>query len=312
VVAPDPKSGWYYTHSRGVLLSLGLLGIALIVVSREIASRPLGDVGSSLGDAAIVSAVIGGLIERPLKRKFALEIAKDVFLTLFGVSAPSEYVRALEAVCRTDRLSYGVTWDITFTWFVPGEILQVTMQARNSLLNIGSKSWVPSDLWLMASVAQSPGSHFEQYEADITPSEGAPTRIPSKTKHELLEVQSRPAEDGSISIESSRLLQGHADILPGYSLRISMTGVAYLRPTGMIPLIHSYPSMKTSLILRGDALQDIVLRLHNGTALLEPSIDTDGSIKYVDDTLTMPGSTIRVGYDIRESYLSRLLAVNSL
>jgi hypothetical protein len=280
----------------GWLALIGLIGVALIVLASVFElGEPLESASKAVGEALIVTGLLGVIVEPPLRRLFAEDVARDAFLTLFGVNAPREYLEALEEVCRTDRLSFGVTWQVTIEWHDP-TVLKLVLEAHNTLSNIGSKPMHPHRIWLMPSSEGAPPSFFRRLQYEIRDAEERVIYPPPLEKDELEVLVERVAGGGIVG-PPDRLFREHV-VPPRGAITTALTGELYLRTPAVVPLASKYPSLKTSFIVRGPALADINVAVKSGSMELNgrPSTDSAGRpvLSFEADRLTLPEHTYRL------------------
>jgi hypothetical protein len=280
---------------RWPLLFLLLGGIGLLILAESVDfGSPAKEILKGLAEGLVVAAILGALVERPLRRIFAEEIAEDVFLTIFGMHAPREYIRGLERVCRTDRLSYDVGWTISVDWHERPTTLAVRMDCHNQVFNIGREPQVPKGLWLMGSAPGTPGSRFARYEMSIGDADNREGRRWLFNEDELAKLAIGRGTD--ISIEREELLGANVTVPPGGYTRSVTTGLIYLALPGVIPLVQNYPALKVRFEFGGGALGELDLKLQSGTETIDLD-GSDGRLKGETKDLALPGSTFQLRFN---------------
>jgi hypothetical protein len=279
------------------LAGLVVAGVALIIVAVivDLGIDDVNHVVKAVGEALIVTGLIGAIVERPLRRVFADEVARDTFMTLFGINAPKEYLEGLESVLRTDRLSWDHSWYITLDWHDQPTLLRVRLQATNDSTNIGSSEMKLGGIWLMPSSDGAPACRFERLEIAVRDRDGQ-TR-----KHEQLEAkelaQIVAAKATGLAAEADDVY-GEMRIEPGGQLTTTLVGEVYLRLPILVPMTQRYPSLKSGFTIAGSALDALDVRVRSGVDTLDVRTEKDraGETRYVFETngLTLPGHTFRL------------------
>ena len=255
---------------------------------------------SAHAEGAIVAAILGLVIERPLRRIFAQDIARDVFLTIFGIRAPRAYIEGLEDVCRTDHLSYNVVWHISFAWHRAPSVLAVEMECRNRIHNIGSEPFIPKGLWLMGSPRDTPGSRFLRYQMDLAQPDKSVRSLPSLDDKALGKIAN--TDEGDVAIDREKLLGPNVAIEPGGHTSSVTVGLVYLDLPGLIPLVQNYPALKVEFEFDGGALQDLNLRVQTGRDELILR-EVEGRLACETQKLALPGAAFLVRLSHRNAPL---------
>ena len=293
--AQSAEPSWVAKHSTALLLTLGAAGVALILVAalnHKVNASEWREVCFSVGEALIVSSLLGLSIDPFLRRKFADEIAHDVFLTLFGIRAPTDYVLGLESLCRTDRLSHGAIWEVNLEWFDDQRLVKAEICVRNTIKVIGSTDWEPNDPWLISSAVGSPGSVWTLYEATIVAGDGTVSHVPRISNDRITGVSN---DTGVGLILPVRDIVGSLTVPSGSEYQVTMVGELYFLAQGSIPLVHSSPALNTTFIVRGSALADLDVTLSDGASVLKPkSTSNDSELHFSKPTLSLTGATFRL------------------
>lgn len=266
---------------------------------------------SSAADALLVAGLLGLVVEYPLKRRFAEEIARDTFLTLFDVKAPQDYTIALGNVCRTDHLCPSMTWEIVINWLDKPDSVQVEITSRRSVRNIGLTPAALQSVWLMPSSKGLPQSYFQSYTAEIQGPDDKVERLETLKQDALAELAT-PAGNflrSGLAIPADSLY-GKKVVPPGATFASTTVGVVHLGVPGMVPLVMRYPAMRVDFILEGNALEELNVHVASAFGSVPQSgppsgeegpLDRPGVQRYLVQSLSLPGSTYRLEFVLKES-----------
>jgi hypothetical protein len=288
------------------LLTVGmaLVGIGLIIARTTswpaTASDSLVELEGTIGEALLVAALLAGTVDRYVKARFAKEVGRDVAVTLFGISAPEEYVRELHnVITATKIIDYGEWW-ISLEWLTSDTILKVTIRNVNRGRNISNKTLAPSPLWLRGSV---PGrkSHFLSYSVET--SRSIDKRAIDINRFGMEEEQLAPnerIEGGAVRIDV-KAVPGAITIGRGDQYRSELTGRIFCQSQDVLPLIQNAPTLRQSLHVSGGALSDLRINVWQGIAPLQPgkSGPGDDDLHFAVDGLALRGQPLLLSWDRR-------------
>jgi hypothetical protein len=249
--------------------------------------------------------VIGGLVDYRARRRFALDIGKDVFLTLFAGAAPQKYVRELEGVCRADKLCSGTQWTIDFGWVESEEIdilhriVELNMSVQNEAKNISFRAWSEDELWVTHSVSESPGSRFLSYKSNIP---GGEHSEPIDWDEETLKKLTTSNQDGSKTVHFDDETIRKLNVPPGGSHNYKTKAIVYQRSIGAIPLVTDCPVLGHTLTLSGSALKDLSVEVRLGITAIRPKAGNGSSTMpiYEIEGLTLAGTAILVQWQPKD------------
>jgi hypothetical protein len=303
-------------RTPGILLAVssGLCIVSGVTIFIEpISSLPWATDIRSLVQAILPAVLIGGILDYRVRQRFAVDIGRNAFLTLFGIQAPPKYVAELERICRTDRLSTGMEWHVDVSWFKPNHVLRVHISLENFVQNISMHPVMPADLWLSHSIPETPGSHFDKYEGRVIIDDNGCNSVSHLVSWNARKLRALESinEDGSVSVPSAKVM-GRSMVPPNGCYSYSMAGTIYQRAIANIPLITTSPALRQRLTLAGDALKDLGVEVNVGPYTLDPLKNRDKTDEriYSLDHLTLAGTTIRVQWQPIAHY--QLLPLPSL
>lgn len=277
------------------LVLIGLGGGALIAFGAT-GTEPWNRVADSLGQACIISAVIGLVVERNVKWRFAEEIGRNVFLTLFGHNAPKDYVEALEQYCRRDKVATSCHWTVDMRWADSArEVIAVRTTHISQGVNISSRSiGGPEQVWEIPSVG-SRRSSFLGYEFSVAG--GDSHYLDREQLQQITSVQT----DGSIvcSPEANR----NAKIPPGQTYHLRLELLAHRHAHDMLPLVTRVPTFRQTIQLRGDAVEDLDIHLfHENDFLATSGSDQTGGPVYELRSVTFPGQSTILSWHRKQEH----------
>lgn len=286
---------------RGLqILTVGAIGAVLVASAALVPSvrgEPIGSLVSAFGEAALVGATVGGVIDFESRRQFARDIGRDVFQTLFSVRAPRAYVEQLGRILSTDRLTHQVTHRVNFEFDADGEYLVLNVQTSGVIENISPSTWVANDPWLIVAEPGSPGSRLTAYEStriNLGPqAEGYSDQL-VLTTGDLASLHARD-DDGNATLRLARAGR-QLEVPPSGIFHYSWAGTTYFRNRGVLPIIRTHPALRHTIVLTGSALAGIAVQVRLALDVLEPQIAPRGpqEIRYVISNLTLAGTTVLV------------------
>lgn len=304
------RPGWWKRWWLVVLVALAGVGAIYVGQSHRVAEFKLGWFGvgalvEALGEALTVAAALALLVDRRVKVDLAREVSDnmssktaEVFYEKFlgGHELPREYLEGVAQLNRTDVVSIGAEFSLVLEWAPERTYLQVTSVMRNSLTNVSdADSQVPGP-WIVSFRDGRPPSRITRYEVQIQPKAPAAGYAGSlKTivwkDDQLRSWNDEVGRDGWITTGESVILPAHTK--GSYVIE----GISYHSPASIMPLGIAYPTLGRSLMISGDALDDLDVSVGVGRKRLRPElVDAGGSpaLRYENRDLAFGGSTIIV------------------
>lgn len=297
--------GTYPRHrlprSNVLFLLVLLVGCALLTAGPQIpdGAEPWRGLTIGLGEAFVVASVLGFAVERPLRRVFARGVARDVFLTSFGINAPRDYVAALQSVLNTERLSQGVSWEIRIDWADrAADMLKLTIDLSVSVTNIGGRPIEPAPLWIMASSEGSGGTRALRFQSEISDSDGRRVhRSAVLDESELARLHAGTSSTSAqepLVLPAASLLGPAVMIPPGGRETRSATGEVFLTVPGILPLVQRTAAMDVEVCVTGPALDDVRVDVRTGVDTLPVGHQDARSKCFSSGGLALPGSALLI------------------
>jgi hypothetical protein len=272
----------------GVLLVLLLLAAGLaLVLWGALGAGAARDAATAIGQALVVSTVVGGVIDATARRRFAKDVGRSVVLALFGRHAPDRYVDAVERFLAQPRLVDHLAWFVHLAWADTERTvvaLTVTRQARGTNVSERAVS-VPPSVTISRSV-EGFATVMHRYDLDIG---DTPVHLTWPDLRRL--VEPLPDSDDSV-VRLSRVKATRRKIPSKGVFTVAMEVEHRFRSAGNFPLLATVPVLHRQVVVEGPALSDLMVTLYDGGRYVRMTERPGGRLGWESDEVMFPGQML--------------------
>lgn len=217
---------------------------------------------AGISEALIVSALLAAIVDPYLKRRMQSESAWDGMFGFLNNKAPIELKEALRELAESKVFLTQTVWKLTFDWCDRAAgIIMLTIEVQSTCQNIGrAPHKLEGEGWILASTTGYE-SRYLRYAVSC-PGEIRAVDATGETlaKHTIVK------DDGSVSVDEAGIC-GNQSIPAGKPFDTVKKARMYRHMNGYVPLHHGKFGVKFRVILAGDALDGIDVRIAHPTRI---------------------------------------------
>jgi hypothetical protein len=240
------------------------LAITLFTINAEIKLKPqFHDFTQAVAEALVVAVVVSLAVEPRLLRYFGEELASQTFWASFYSRAPEAYREAIKELASADQFQVATDWTATLDWADENKsIIKLTITSTSHRENRSSKSHACKAL---NSVYQSrfPGRDAEYLRYSLTcPGDNYDVDLIREGR-----VKVGDGSDGRLMMVGAEGPDSsYYDVPAGMRYTIKVEAVTYVDPMDHFPFVIVRPTLKFTIQLKGNALDDLFLSIvHPGS-----------------------------------------------